>query len=230
MDFGEQSEKLFDKYQYTYSKKHIEDHYLWKRFGFINKLIKIDDFVLDIGCSTGATIDKINSKNKYGADFSKRQIEDAKKIHKNINFNKMDAKKLLFKDNFFNFVYSANTLYYVESLSKDGLKRSLKEIKRVLKKEGKVLIIEPNKRNPYWKLFLGKEKYDTGMEKHLSVGKIIKELKDLDFKNIKLCYRGLLPTFCPKFLMPFAKGFEYFIEKSIFAKYLCSHFYLVGVK
>jgi len=231
MELEKKSEKLFDKNAYKYNsfaKQHIVEYYLKKRINFINKLVKSSDIVLDVGCGTGTTIAGVKSNKKYGVDFSSGMLKEAKQF-KNIIFKKMNTKNLLFKDEFFDFVYSANVLYYVESLSK-GLRKSLSEIYRVLKKGGRVLIIDPNKRNPYWKLFVAKESYDTGKEKHVYDKTVIQELRDLGFKNIRLYYRGFLPAFCPKFLMPLAKLIDFLVENSPFAKFLCSHYYIIAEK
>lgn len=97
--------------------------------------------LLDIGCGIGTIsleLQKIGFK-VYGIDFSAVAIEKAKK--KGINAIKCDVDKdgILFKDNYFDVVWAGDIVEHVF----DPI-FLLKEISRVLKKTGKVLITIPN--------------------------------------------------------------------------------------
>lgn len=99
--------------------------------------------VLDIGCGRGDITMFLakNAKECIGIDYSKDAIEIAnstKKIYpKNIQekskFYVMDAKKMNFPDSYFDVVVSIDVL---EHLYKEEAEISMKEISRVLRKNG----------------------------------------------------------------------------------------------
>jgi ubiquinone/menaquinone biosynthesis C-methylase UbiE len=103
------------------------------------------DKVLDIGFGGGVTIEemlqKIDTGKIYGVDFSSVMVEQAKqKFKPEIESNKVsievgDVNQLSFVDNTFDKVCTVNTIYFWN----DPL-ASLREIKRVLKNGGKLII------------------------------------------------------------------------------------------
>lgn len=115
--------------------------------------VKKGEKVLDMGCGRGELV-YLSAKNgaeSYGIDYSKDGIELAQKlkktkpkeIQKRMNFLVMDAKELTFSDSFFSTIILTDV---VEHLYPEELDLVFKEIKRVLKKNGKVVIhTAPNK-------------------------------------------------------------------------------------
>lgn len=99
--------------------------------------------VLDIGCGRGDITLFLakDAKVCVGIDYSKDAIEIAKdaakkfpkSIREKVNFKVMDAKKLDFPDNYFDLIINIDVL---EHLYKEEADLSIKEIKRVLKKDG----------------------------------------------------------------------------------------------
>lgn len=98
--------------------------------------------LLDVACGKGFflfSLKKFNGKiNLYGTDISDYAIKVAKKIL-NAIFSVEDGEKLLFKDNQFDYVTSLGGLEYYNSPVK-----GVREISRVLKKDGKAVIYVPN--------------------------------------------------------------------------------------
>lgn len=90
--------------------------------------------VLTIGCGSGEECQSLLSKNPSkltGVDISDKLIEIAKKTVKDVDFFNMDAEKLEFDDNTFDFVYCSLMMDYFESWDK-----VLGEVFRVLKPGG----------------------------------------------------------------------------------------------
>lgn len=75
----------------------------------ISKLITPNDTVLDVGCGDGDLLSKISALRRAGIDFSEKMIAIARK-HKNIDFFVDDVRKLDFKDNTFDIVYTVRCL------------------------------------------------------------------------------------------------------------------------
>ena len=99
--------------------------------------------ILEIGCSTGNFARKIidmENNSYYGIDISKEYVELAKKSTNKGKFFQMDARKLDFENEFFDLVMLSSVLHHID----DEISKScFKEINRVLKKDGVVIISEP---------------------------------------------------------------------------------------
>ncbi len=106
---------------------------------FLDNLPKNQGRVLDIGCGTGQLIEHlaIKFKKAYGIDVSAKMLSKAReKRIGNAEFFKGNSEVLNFPDQYFDFVVSANTLHH------SNLDKSLGEIKRVLKKNGNLVILD----------------------------------------------------------------------------------------
>lgn len=100
--------------------------------------------VLDVGCGFGWLEYRLKDKVKHitGIDVNDNDILKAKNEinSKNVEFITGNALKLPFKDNNFDVVISSEV---IEHLPKNSEECFLKEISRVLKKEGKLFLTTP---------------------------------------------------------------------------------------
>jgi ubiquinone/menaquinone biosynthesis C-methylase UbiE len=94
---------------------------------------------LDVGSASGYFISQVSKKfpdkKYYGVDVYQKAVDYGKKIYPNIDFRLANADKLPFKDNMFDTVLFYETIEHVEDPEK-----CLKEIKRVLKKDGNLIV------------------------------------------------------------------------------------------
>lgn len=103
--------------------------------------------ILDAGCGAGDLIYYL-SKNSttnntiIGIDFSSQMLKKAKKRfanNKNIFFKKVDlTAKLPFSDNSFDGIACISVLFSLPSA-----RTTISELQRVLKKDGKIIVVEP---------------------------------------------------------------------------------------
>lgn len=105
-----------------------------------NKEIKI----LDLSCGSGELLNELHKRcpnaKLYGVDISSKMLEIArKKLPKNVKLQKMDVHKLKYPNNYFDFVVSTEALHHYYDQVK-----ALQEMKRVVKNEGKVMIVDIN--------------------------------------------------------------------------------------
>lgn len=125
--------------------KHTQKDFLRKEM--MNKIMEraVGDLkgkiVLEAGCGDGFFIPNLlkkKPKKVIGIDISRYLIEIAKKEirEKNVEFYQMDLRKRLnFRDNFFDVIVSYNVLQEIKDIS-----RPLREMRRVLKRGGKLII------------------------------------------------------------------------------------------
>ena len=115
-----------------------------KRFLEFIERSNFEKKILDCGAGGSEPTIAIFSKRgfeAYGVEISETQLERAEKYAEENNLDykmiKADIRQLPFDKESFSFVYSYNT---IEHLTKEGTKKAVKEMLRVLKKNGLLYI------------------------------------------------------------------------------------------
>jgi ubiquinone/menaquinone biosynthesis C-methylase UbiE len=133
-----------------------------RRWGLSHISIKQDACILDIGCGGGKAVQELAisaSRGKvYGIDYSEDMVQLSNKVNKtlvkqgNVEILQANVSSLPFPDNTFDLATAFEAYYFWPNLAND-----LKEIKRVLKQEGVLLIANEaykddrfEKRNSKW--------------------------------------------------------------------------------
>ena len=106
--------------------------------------IEEGDRVLDVGCGTGFATEGLlqHTQNVHGLDQSVHQLEKAwAKLgkHDPVSFYRGDAERLPFEDDSFDVVWSSGSIEYWPNPV-----TALREIRRVVKPGGQVLVVGPN--------------------------------------------------------------------------------------
>ncbi len=153
--------------------------------------------ILDVGVGTGNNFESYNEKASItGIDFSKEMLKRAKNKlanlnKKNITLRLMNVENLEFKDDLFDYVVTSFVFCSVPHPLK-----GLKEIKRVLKPEGKLIMLEhvlsrnkfisflENLFNPIVKFLIGVNVNRDTKKNIEKSGMNIKEEKNLAFNDI----------------------------------------------
>lgn len=121
-------------------------HYEVTGWGLDNTEIEDDFTILDVGCGGGKTVErlsKLSPKGKvYGIDYSELAVKKSTKFNKKaikqgrVQIDHGSVSDLPYKDETFDLVTAVETYYFWPDKIND-----LKEIKRVLKPNGKVLLV-----------------------------------------------------------------------------------------
>jgi ubiquinone/menaquinone biosynthesis C-methylase UbiE len=131
----EKTKDYFDKNVDSFSGSRNR---LWPEFEELKKYIKDGEKILDLGCGNGRLFELFKNRNvKYtGVDTSVEFIERAKEKYGDY-FVVADAFNLPFPDNSFDSIWAIAFFHHIPS--KQLRAEVLKEIKRVLKKDGKII-------------------------------------------------------------------------------------------
>lgn len=110
--------------------------------------IKKQDKVLDVCCGTGEQAILFSKKSNYvyGIDLDSKMIEFAIKKNSNVKFGVAYAEHIPFPDNYFDVVSITLALHEKDEKLRDLV---FKEIKRVVKKEGRIIIADYNYPMPF---------------------------------------------------------------------------------
>lgn len=110
--------------------------------GYIEKFLEslLGNLILDAGCGVGEDCKYVEQKGfkAIGIDFSKGMLEIAKQKYPQGNFQLMDMQNIKFPSNTFDGIMSNYSLLHIP---REQLKQVLVEFRRVLKEEGKLLMI-----------------------------------------------------------------------------------------
>jgi len=200
---------------------HMRKYFASKKTDFILKEIekefgKKSLSILDAGCGTGWHCKILSDKGHkvFGIDSSKNQIQQSKKNSVHSSFVIGDILAIPFKDNSFDVTYTINTVHHLSS--NEDQKKALKEIKRVTKKNGIVIIHEMNTQNPIIKFYLNyifprlrsiDEGHEHWISPHLWKKNYRKNLKNLE-------YYTFIPDFTPKTFLPIFRLIEKVLLKT----------------
>lgn len=113
---------------------------IWPELTFLFDRAQKGEKVLDSGCGNGRFYPLLKEKGvKYfGADNSEKLVAIAKNKYPEADFIVADALKLPFEDNYFDKIFSIAVLHHIPS--KELRLEFLEEAKRVLKKDGVIII------------------------------------------------------------------------------------------
>jgi len=112
------------------------------------KMLKGDEIVLDVGCSTGHFIELVKDKTKkiYGSELNKKEIEFCR------NKLKLDVSDKPLNERFREDTFDYITMIYILEHIRNA-EEYLLEIKKLLKKSGKIIILVPNLMDPLMCLY-----------------------------------------------------------------------------
>ena len=162
-----------------------------EKVNFINKYfsnVSKKDQIVDLGCGEGVIVQKYREKGYdiIGLDynFSSKDVV------------KGDLTKTKFEDNFFDLVICLDVL---EHLGFEQQELAVREMKRIMKKNGRILIAVPNLAHFASRiafLFIGKLLRTSTPDRHPGDRPLKEYLKIFEDNDLKVTiYRGLFPTY-----------------------------------
>lgn len=178
--------------------------FFWHDLAFIKNLVIPGERILDLGCGNGRLLELLKEKdiNYLGVDNSEKLIDIARKKYPQKRFMVADALDLPLPDNYFDKVISIAVFHHIPS--KELRFEFLRQVKKVLKPEGKLILT-------VWSL--NRKRFFKYHLKYLFLKVIGKS--ELDFKDILYPWKSSRgKTIVKRYLHCFTKReLENLIEK-----------------
>lgn len=118
---------------------------------FFQQFIKADNVVLDVACGYGEFINNIVCEKKFAVDLNKSV---KKYLNKDVRFfSESSTKMSSIKDKSIDKIFVSN---FFEHLTREDIVLTVRECRRILKKGGQILILQPNIRfltKDFWRFF-----------------------------------------------------------------------------
>tara|TARA_B100001989_G_scaffold35308_1_gene20944 strand:- start:594 stop:1340 length:747 start_codon:yes stop_codon:yes gene_type:complete len=152
-----------------------------------------DKNILDYGCGIGLNTEKYLKylpKKITGIDISKISLQKARervKLYENqkVEFKQDNCENLSLENESFELVYGTGVLHHLK------LDLAIKEIARVLKKDGKIIFVEPLGTNPIINLYRWMTPKARSQDEHPFNEKDFAFMRNY-FKDLKIKYYGFL--------------------------------------
>jgi ubiquinone/menaquinone biosynthesis C-methylase UbiE len=149
-----------------------------------------NNIVLDYGCGTGSItqkIAKLNPSKLFGIDISEvsinKALENAKNSNLQINYSVDNCEKTKFKAETFDLVFGSGILHHL------NLKKSVSEIKRILKNNGEMVFLEPLGMNPIINFYRKLTPKSRSADEHPFLKKDFEFINSL-FQDVTVKYYG----------------------------------------
>lgn len=206
-------------FEEDYIPKEVYIHQINLRNDIINQSLsnKKFEYAVDLGCGTGFHLKTLSkyTANLIACDMSFGALKESKK-HVKCEYIVCDINKLPFKPNTLDLIWIAGVLHHVP----DDLENVIgNNISSVLKKNGLLLVDEPNKFNMFNYVNMKLSKADpTGDERPLSLYSVKKLLANNNFKILNARSYELFSPFGAllnnKFILKLATFFDSVISKT----------------
>lgn len=173
--------------------------------------------LLDVGC--GPVTDAEIFIKHYGIEFYGTDVYKDNNVEKlKLNFKLGSIYKIPFEDNQFDYVFVHDVLHHIDKKHSKKLHLlALRELRRVCKKGGSILIVEGNRYNPLFYPHMVKLR---GHE-HFKQSYFLEIIKDV-FAKDNIAFKFFEAHLYPRLLLPFFKIYE-FIMEHILPKYFIAY-------
>ncbi len=166
---------------------------------FLKPFISKNSTVVDLGAGYCDFINQVEANKKYAVDYSPDLSKFTARDVEGINSSVLDLSRI--KTDSVDVVHASNLL---EHFTDEELHKIIEEVKRILKKGGKLILMQPN-----YRLQPGRYFDDHTHKKIFTDSSLESFLLSNGFKIIKKMPRFLpqemknSPSLLPSFLMPF---------------------------
>ena len=183
---------------------------------------------LDVGCGTGALMEALRPDGTvFGVDNSLGMLGVLRRSGRG-EAAASSVEMLPFADASFDVVFCVAALHHVAEA--EAVRRTIREMVRVARPGGALVIWDHNPRNPYWPRLMRRAPQDTGAERLIPAEEILRSLEESGARQARVMQSGFVPEFVPRLLMPLARLAEAVVERTPLLRRFCAHNVIVATK
>jgi SAM-dependent methyltransferase len=209
--------------------RHIANHYVNKRTRLVKDLLPLGGLVLDVGCGTGQLGHAIASVgfDVFGVDLSASMVARARDRGLIGTYSAITTA-LPFADDSFDLALTVATLHHLET--PERVAATVKEMGRVVKRGGFVVLWDHNPANPYWPILMKRVPQDSGDERLVPLGELLGDVREAGLQLHEAIRSGFTPEFIPLPAMPLWRLVERTVEVVPVLNMLAAHNVVVARK
>jgi SAM-dependent methyltransferase len=231
-DTEQRQHALYDAVAHEYDDvfpRHIADHYVDKRTGLIKRLLPLGGLVLDVGCGTGQLGSAIASEgfDVFGVDLSASMVAKARQRGLTATYAAVTTA-LPFVDDSFDLALTVATLHHLETQQR--VAATVREMGRVVKPGGFVVLWDHNPANPYWPMLMKRVPQDSGDERLVPLSELLDGVRAAGLHLHHAQRSGFTPEFMPRGLMAGWRLVERVVEITPLVNVLAAHNVVVARK
>ena len=248
-NIGKEWEKFFDQNEELFKVKTSPALDKLKKSELCEKIKKVlckmdrdGDRILEIGCGSGKLGVAISTEgfDTTMSDYSMKMVKETRKVSlkisngKRVKILRENMNKLSYCDNTFDFSFNIGSIEHF--LATEERINIIKEMLRVTKKKGKILIVVPNGKHPFYKIWEALIHASIPAETRYDPKRLKEELTKAGCNNITIEPIGVNEDFDQylkhKILKPLvliANKFVYFLPMRLRMVFTV-HFFCVGEK
>jgi len=198
---------------------HVMEHLTERRVALARSLLSSGK-VLDVGCGTGRFLQALpGSYERVGVDVSAEMLNLARA--KGLDVIEAGGESLPFEDNSFDLVATFAVLHHL--IDPARVESTLREMARVVRPGGAVIVWDHNPLNPYWRLLMARLPQDQGDERLVPARLIVDTLKREGMREISLRRMTFTPDFTPVGALPAVARTERVLERIPLLKNFAAH-------
>jgi SAM-dependent methyltransferase len=209
--------------------RHVAEHYIAKRTGLVKQLLPMGGLVLDVGCGTGQLAAAIASEgyNVFGVDLSASMLTKARERGLGGTYAGVTTA-LPFAANSFDLALTVATLHHLET--PERVAATVREMGRVVKPGGHVVLWDHNPANPYWPILMKRVPQDSGDERLVPLAELLTDVRGAGLRLERASRSGFTPDFLPAWLAGSWRWVERAVEITPGLNALAAHNVVVAQK
>lgn len=202
--------------------RHVAEHYVEKRTGLVKSLLPLGGVVLDVGCGTGRLGAAISAQgyDVFGADLSPAMVSKARERGLVGSYAAVTTA-LPFAEESFDLALTVATIHHLET--PERVAHTVREMARVVKRGGFVVLWDHNPSNPYWPILMKRVPQDSGDERLVPLEELLANVRAYGLTPHRVFRSGFTPDFLPAWLYETWRRVEKIVEITPGLNVLAAH-------